>query len=79
MSTKSIGFDRLKVPLYETTVASTIKLDARDQRRRTYETPSDRNTEKIERRTSNVQRRTSNIDGAALYLFNIKRPQIFEC
>jgi hypothetical protein len=32
-----------------------------------YETPSCRNSEKIEHRTSNVQHRTSNIDGAALY------------
>ncbi len=42
---------------YKNVVFFSIWLGARGQRRRLYETPSVRNTEKIERRTSNVQHR----------------------
>ena len=47
------------------------------QRRRSYETsyeiPSGRNIDQIERRTSNAQHRTLNIDDATLYRFYNKR------
>ena len=55
------------------TVSLSIRLAARGQRLRSYETSRGRNSEQIERRTSNAQHRTLNIDDATPYPFYNKR------